>query len=365
MLFYLTNTLIIDKKAPEFPAVRKAARYIAMAAIESKHLLRGDYDVLKYLEQEFKDDLELYPVFHQLVKYYATYTVPDDIYHYVEVVLSGYSEYETAFHKIKQIEYSYFDDSMKVQAMTVVTEDEDDCALLKYILRWYLKTNNLSFNFALISQGGGGSRTDNTVKSCLKDGKMVICITDSDQRYPAQPLDPRSNGAKCGKIKALKGIYYFLRLPVHEVENLVPLNHYDELNWEGKQNKSDKKAFDKLCYNAKSETILPFFDIKEGIKKEYIDSYGNDMLNFAAICCFCNPEIMKGMEFHKYVESVGHDELVYPRLRKRPMADLAPLYNKNMMPEPELMTFQLDAWVEIASLLLDATCARNKEAIMP
>ena len=134
MLFYLTDSLIIDKTSPHFPAIKRAARYIAMAVLESKHLLRGDFGVLKFMEGVFKSDDEIFPVFHQQVARYSTFTVPDDICHYVEVVDEGYASYEKEGHKIKQMPYSYFDDSMKVQAMTVIAEDEDDCALFDYII---------------------------------------------------------------------------------------------------------------------------------------------------------------------------------------------------------------------------------------
>ncbi len=363
MLFYLTDSLIVDRTSPQFTGIRKAAWYIAISVLESKHLLRGDYDVLKFLEKVFENDEEIYPLFHQLVARYSTYTVPDDICRYIEVVNGECNEFKGGGHQIKQLPYTFFDDSKKVQAMTVVTEDEDDCALFGYMIRHYQKVNHLNYHCCFSQQGGGGSRTDTAVKTCLKDGKMVTCITDSDQRYEGQPLDSKSCGVKCSKIKAFDKIYYFLRLPVLEVENLIPLNHFNMLDWSRDENRKDKEAFDKLCNNAHSELILPYFDIKEGIKKEYILQYGTGMEKYAAMCCYCNPSIMKGKQFHQYVNDLDNDELVYRRLRKRPMGELAPLYRKDEVPEPELMNFQLEAWTEIASLLLDATCARYKEAI--
>lgn len=360
----MTDSLIVDKTSPQFADIRKAAKYIAMAVQESKHLLRGDYDVLRFMTQEFKDDDELFPVFHQLVSRYATYTVPDDIYRYVEVVTSGFDEKEKDGHQVKQVPYTYFDDSMKVQAMTVVAEDEDDCALFEYIVGYYQRVHHLHYNCCFTRQGGGGSRTDTAVRTCLKAGKMVTCITDSDLRYEGQELDPRSCGVKCGKIKAFDKIYYFLRLPVHEVENLIPLNHYNELDWSQEMNRRDKEAFDQLCYNAYSEKILPYFDIKEGIKKDFVVRFGDGMKQFAAMCCSCNTGIMGGLTFEDYIQGLADNDHVYPRLRKRPMDDLAVRYRKNDLPEPELMEFQLEAWTKIASLLLDATCARYKEAIV-
>lgn len=363
MLFYLTNTLIVDKESPQFQDIRRSVRYIAMAVWESKHMLRGDYKVLEFFEKEFKNDNQIFPVFNKLVSRYSTYTVPNDICRYVEVINGACSDYEKAGHKIKQMPYTYFDDSMKVQAMTVMAEDEDDCHLFEYIIKHHLKINHLNYNYCFTRQGGGGSRIDKAVKTCLHAGKMVTCITDSDQRYKNQPLDPHSCGAKCGKIKAVGKIYYFLMLPVLEVENLVPMNHLDLLDWHLEQNRKDKDAFDMLRNNAHSELILPYFDMKEGIKKDLVEKLGFEMEKFAAMCCCCNPDIMGGRSFHTYIAELDSISRVYPRLRKRLMGDLAPKYREGNVPEPELMDFQIEAWNDIAKLLLDTTCARKKEAI--
>ena len=364
MLFYLTDSLIVDKTDPQFHAIRKAVWYITISVLESKHLLRGDYQVLKYMRDEFRGDKEIYPVFHQLVTKYSTYTVPDDICRYVEVVYSGFAEYEKEGHQIKQIEYSYFDDSQKVQAMTLVAEDIDDCALFEYALKWYIKQHHLPFNYNYVAQGGGGSRTEVAVLNCLNSGRMVTCITDSDQRFEGHGLESDSCAVECNKLRKMKKkVYYYLMLPVLELENLIPLNHFDALDWSHEINKKDKEAFEKLCGNACSEKILPYFDIKEGLKKNHIQQYGEGFADYASMCCSCNPEIMEGKSFAEYVDGLNDKALIYPRLRKRPMKELAPLYRKEELEEPELMVYQLDAWMEIGSLLLDTLCARNKEAI--
>lgn len=363
MLFYLTDSLIVDKSTPEFPAIRRAVKYLAMAVFERKHLLRGDYQVLRYMEEEFSGDKEIYPLFNQLVSRYSTYTVPNDIYRYVEVVYNGYEEIEKDGHKVKRIAYSYFNDSKKVQEMTVIAEDLCDCAFLEYVLKWYISQNQLPYNYNFTSQGGGGSRIDVAVTNSLNSGNMVTCITDSDQRYEGMKPGAHDNCVTCGKINAKDKIYNFLVLPVLEVENLVPLNHYEALSWKHEINRNDKEAFKKLCGNQYSEQILPYFDIKEGLKKSHIAQFGKGFSDYAEMCCKCNPDIMKGKNYDEYIDGLGEKELIYPRLRKRPMIELAPMYENGNMEEPELMMFQLDAWMEIGSLLLDTTCARNEEAI--
>jgi hypothetical protein len=193
---------------------------------------------------------------------------------------------------------------------------------------------------------------------------MVTCITDYDLRYEGQELDPNSSVVECERLLRDKHkIYYYLRLPVLELENLIPLNHFDALEWVHEINKQDKEAFEKLYNNEDAEQILPYFDIKEGLKKVHIQQYGKGFADYAEMCCNCNPAIMKGKSFDDYVDGLGVKAIIYPRLRKRPMKELAPLYKRGELEEPVLKLFQFNAWVEIGALLLDTMCARNKEAI--
>lgn len=56
---------------------------------------------------------------------------------------------------------------------------------------------------------------------------------------------------------------FFLEiLPVHEVENLVPLNYIDKLDW-NENNRYKKAGLDYLRDNAHTESIIKYFDFKK------------------------------------------------------------------------------------------------------
>ena len=366
MLFYLTDSLIVDRDTPEFPFIKRAIWYLALSVTECKHLLRGDEKVLKHYEAEFADNDMAYPLLHNLiVKPTTGNTVPNEIVNYIEVVRDNPLDTVKEGHYIKQVCYTYFNDSSKVQPMRIAVEDIDDSKFYGYILDWYLSENSLKFNHSYGVLPGGGGRTEKNVRDSLNDGLMVTCIVDSDKKYKNQPDDPDSTGYKCSKIKCpFGGIYYFLMLKVHELENLIPLNHLDSLKWEG-QGLKDKNDFMHLCGKAESEQLLPYFDIKEGIKKIDVVKYGADYYAYAKKCCSLHPTLQGGQSFKDYVDGLlTDDSYVYPRLRKRIMNDMADKYERKNVAYPLLMVYQFDEWNRIAQLLLDVTCAKNPEAMM-
>ena len=366
MLFYLTDSLIVKKSAPEFVGIKRSIRLLAMSAFECRHLLRGDVNVLTYYEQEFLGDDDVYPIIHYLVSRPTTANiVPSEICNYVEVINGTPFDTVKDGHHIKQVRYDYFSDSSKVQAMRIAVEDLDDSKFYGYVLNWYLSTNSLKFNYEFTPAPGGGGNMDDNVKDILKRGLMVTCIADSDKKYNGQPDDPNSTGYKCSQIKCpTGGIYYFLLLRVHELENLIPHNHFNTLKWIG-QSLKDKNDFQHLCGKTESEKILPYFDIKEGIKKINIKTLGAKYYAYAEICCNLHPTLMQGKTFKEYYDGLASDDdYVYPRLRKRMMNDLAESYEKQSLPFPILMVYQFDEWNRIARLMLDVTCAKNPEAML-
>ena len=253
MLFYLTDSLIVDKSAPEFLFIKRAIWYLALSVAECKHLLRGDENVLKLYEAEFAGNDIAFPLLHNLVvKPTTANAIPNEITNYIEVVRDNPLDTVKEGHHIKQVCYTYFDDSMKVQPMRIAVEDIDDSKFYGYILDWYLSENSLKFNHSYSVLPGGGGRTETNVRECLDDGLMVTCIVDSDKKYKNQPDNPDSTGYKCSKIKCpVGGIYFFLILRVQELENLIPLNHLNSLKWVG-QGLKDKNDFMHLCGKTES-----------------------------------------------------------------------------------------------------------------
>ena len=366
MLIYLTNSLIIDPKDSSYNNIRIAIRNIAWAVIESKHILRGDYEILCSMRDLFKSDIDIFPLFRKLCLEYSTHTIPNIVTNYVEVVKENPTDRRVNVISIKQVTYEYFMDSIKVQPMNLILEDDDDDIIYRLIVNWYIQKNNLKTNIAYTNIHGGGGNVVDVVKKYIRKGLMAICITDSDMHFPGQTIKRDSSSSQCQRLHVINGIYYHHTLDVQEMENLIPLNYIDNLDWHFEQNKQDKKAFDKLRNSDVCEEILTFFDYKEGIKKSMIEDEvsGKDKYcAYAKLCCEQYPELMGNRSFEEYYANLDRKDYVYPRLKKRIMPEIKE-FLENGVPEPSLMNFQKKEWEKIGNLLMNLFCARSKESLL-
>lgn len=365
MLIYLTNSLIVDPQDKHYNRIRIAIRNIALAVIESKHLLRGDYEVLYRMYEIFRSDVDISPLFRKLYLEYATHTIPDSIRNYVEVVKESPICRDADSFYINQVTYEYFMDTSKVQPMNFILEDDDDEIIYKLIVNWYIKEKQLNTNTSYSIIHGGGNNILDVVNKYVRKGYMSVCITDPDLHFPEQTIRNDSCCAKCAHINAVGGIFYHYYPKVHEMENLIPLNYIDCMDWHLKQNALDKAAFEKLRNSEKREEILKFFDYREGIKKEQIENTAqrDNYYEYAKLCCEQNLELLAGRTFEEHYNLLQDKDCVYPRLRKRIIPEIKQLL-MHPMPDPSLMNFQKEEWLKIGELLVGLFCARNKETLL-
>lgn len=365
MLIYLTNSLIVDPQDKHYNSIRIAIRNIALAVIESKHLLRGDYEVLCSMCDIFKSDVDIFPLFRKLSIEYATHTIPNSIRNYVEVVKENPIRRYTDSFCIDQVAYEYFMDTLKVQPMNFILEDDDDNIIYELIVNWYIKEKQLNTNTSYSIVHGGGNNILDVVNKHIKQGYMAVCITDPDLHFPEQTIKNDSCCAKCARMNAKGGIYYHYYPKVHEMENLIPLNYIDCMDWHLKQNALDKAAFEKLSNCEKREEILKFFDYREGIKKEQIENTAqrDNFYEYAKLCCEQNLELLAGLTFEEYYDQLQGKDYVYPRLKKRIIPEIKQLL-EHPMPDPSLMNFQKEEWLKIGEFLVGLFCARNKETLL-
>ena len=58
MLFYLADSLLVDKKSSEYFEIATAISNIAIAAFESKHSISGDIGILEFMSKNIDIDIE-------------------------------------------------------------------------------------------------------------------------------------------------------------------------------------------------------------------------------------------------------------------------------------------------------------------
>ena len=59
MLFYITDSLIVEKRDNRYPKIRKAIRNLLIGYSESKLMLLADYSVLEWMLNQFEYDEDL------------------------------------------------------------------------------------------------------------------------------------------------------------------------------------------------------------------------------------------------------------------------------------------------------------------
>lgn len=86
MLFYITNSLKVEKEDIRYLHIRKVIRNLLTGYSESKLLLMADYEVLEWMVKLFAEDEDLVSPIKYLYNNYAIMGIPKEIKYYWEVV---------------------------------------------------------------------------------------------------------------------------------------------------------------------------------------------------------------------------------------------------------------------------------------
>lgn len=363
MLFYLDDSLIVDSKDAKFFEIKKSVRNLALCVVESKHLLTGSYIVIEHFEGVFRgNEDEVSILFHNMKRDFAICAIPSCLTYYIEVVNGEPKELQTNNGvTIGQVHYNFFVDTYSCQACALVGEDRRDTEFYKHIIDWYLSVYlgvNLKYSFDGIR--GGGDNTEEEIIEQKRRKRVCLGIVDTDKKYPTDIVKSNSTCGKCRNITN-SALCRVIVLNVQEVENIIPLNYINKLEWKDGA-EINKMHFDELCYRAKSEYLLPFFDLKKGIRKK--DIMGNlGYYNFAKECFLQNRYINKDFDFEGYLSTLNDDDYVYRPLKSALFKVVCEeLLNKKNL-KPELMEYQEVEWKNIGEAIMNFACARGKDAI--
>lgn len=367
MLFYLTDSLIVDQTDPIYNDIFKAIQNISVQVIDSRHLLAGDFNVIKHFRAVFKDNPIIGPLFNDLYQNFSTKGVPEQLTFYMEVVLKNPTKRTEGTITICQKLYSHFlilDHTLEAR---MVCEDLFDAEFYQYILSWFIKTKGCNCSFAFHNQGGGGGNIFRAVEEELSKKHITLCIVDTDKKYQSCPYDPKGTYGRCLSVDSAADEYKLLPIEVHEIENLVPLNFIDiAFPLYTEQNESDKRNkrhFDYLRKDA--ENLLPFFDYKKGIRKDKFFDDNSEYRDFAKKCYSLNVEkTNKEADFDTYINRLKSKE-VYPNLigGTGTIKMALSLINGDRCPQPDLLVFQNDNWMKIGQTMLDWCISRDTESI--
>lgn len=366
MFIHLDNSLIVDPTNTEAEDIERAVRNLAVAAFESKHILYGDFDVIKTMRARMDGNKDAKMVLDKIYHKYGTMACPPEITYYIKVAReNGEKEKDEDGREFAKVSYRYFMDTLNTQACNLVSEDYNDCYFYRIVLERFKREKGCNMSCRFEDCSGSGERTLMHLQDLLFRKKQItLCVVDSDRKYKEQEIEENSTSGKCRKIGRNIPTYKFVVLDVHEVENLVPLNVVDKMVWTA-DSIENKDAFDYLRYNAKTEEVLPYFDIKNGVKKDNRLMTDPKYMTFAKTCYEMNPLLMKkNGKFEQYVDGLEEGAVVYPHLRKGLLKKYLEYRKEDPECEIELLEFQQTAWMMIGQVMLNMGCSRNVEAMV-
>lgn len=368
MLFYLTDSLIVDQNNPLYKGIYTAVHNLATQVVGGNHLLTADYKAIEHFRTIFGHDPSVGLLFNQLYQNYSMIGVPQDVTTYIEVVKDNPVSRIDHGRNIFQKEFSYYLNIDVCIKARLISEDLNDTIFYGHVLKWFISQTSSNYSFAFHGITGGGKNTYKVVLNELNALHITICIIDTDQKYPGCPPEPNGTYDNCvTKIQSTAVEYKLLPLDVHEIENIIPLNYIDRFdNWEhGDANDVRKKhAFDFLRNNA--EEILPYFDYKKGIKKDDMFKNNPDYRMFVEKCYEANNDLKNNNDsFASYVDSLQDKAEIYPNLigGTGTINRALEMILNNTCPQPDLLHFQQDNWMKIGQALLDWCIARTPEGL--
>lgn len=369
MIFYLTDSLRGD--SAYLNSIKHELHNLAYSAIEGSHYLTGDYDILGDCIKLFEGDDEVSGFFKHLYENWYSMPVPNCVTHYMEVVKSNPSSREENGRIIAQRPISAFRKMTSLSPCQLVCENDSDCEFYKFVGEWYVKRNKINANIEFNTDGSGGcGLAKEKVWKHLMQDQICLCILDSDKWYEGKDDNPNSKDCR----DAYKGRTdcKCLILDVRELENLIPLNYADDFttthpDYQHDLSKDYIRYFSYLRNSAQRDNILPYFDFKEGIKKD--DNYIADpsYRDFAKLCWMQNPEINNGLTFAEYEQRVGKNKLIYyPFSRKVASYTMGYITERRVngtLKDPELLPFQEAEWNRIGKEIATWGYSRPTEAV--
>lgn len=363
MLFYLSDSLKVNPSDPEFKDIYYSIDNLLRAFEDRQHMVMGDFEILQWFSNFFTDDNPRKSVILSMINNFSTTPIPAEVTEYIKVV-KGAEITEVEHGKtIYNINYSKFNNSRTIEATRIIGEDENDARLYEQINRWYITSNNISFNVAVRFEHGGGNTTHRKMEAHKTSHNIFVCLVDTDQRYPDG--DYGKTCKNCLSIPLTLPLERLCLIDAHEVENLVPKSILDQLPWKH-GNTHIKKYYDSIWVNLQNDTNgWRYIDLKSGINKH--KDYMNipDWVSFVKKVYDANS--FKNKEFNVKFSNAQIGGEILSGLSKSILKDSVSLLegksDEEIIKLNGFLPFQTEEWKRIGQIILDVGISSSREAI--
>ena len=365
MLFYLSDSLIVSDEDPEYSKIMLTVRNIANQAINKIHYVLGSINAISYFRDKFKSEMFLGTFFNRIYQNFSILPIPAFIDYYIEVTRNDNYTFKSNGRIVNRMSYDNFMNSDSLQKTTVLGESYNDSEFYEHILRCFRSKMAPHVNYSLHTLPGNGKQTQEIIEKEKNSKHILVCIVDSDKKFPTDIPKSTSTCSICSEIPETP-IYHLVVLDVQEVENLIPLNYIDNLDWKSfnRVDRLNKRNLDYL--RVKGNYILPFYDYKCGIKKtQELLSSSQDYTDYAETCFNLNEDLTKRYkDFTSLLNDKNFKDELIPRLFSGTVliTSILAMIRDGRQPKPELLPFQKQNWNKIGHILLNWCIAENKDA---
>ncbi len=357
MLIELPDSLIItDENSQESDDVIQMVNVLMSNVLNKHHEVHFGYDFLNWIIPKFVGLKKIYSILLHYKNNWSTNPIPKWITEYIKIIPDSRELTEIMGNrKIHHINFRRFLKGDPFSKSKLVCENNSDYAFYNYIGQWKQIIDNANYRIALAPFPGGGGTTEDMFNNSINDNLFTLCIIDSDKRYPLcdKVGDTAKNCRKCLK-SAYPAYQYLYILSCMEAENLIPLEILKKLNYTGDIASRRDLLLNKLeqCNEKVLNKILPFFDLKDGYRKNPTFLSNDKWKNFAKECF---EVIHKDKEFDSTMVKLADKQHFISGI-KGDVLDKSIEWiksNFNEFEKVKLLPFQLSEWTAIGQHIVN------------
>lgn len=196
---------------------------------------------------------------------------------HVEFELGHTQSYIDEAHKTIFLSYTEVQQKAFWKETHVIAENLCDIDFFKAVLQIYKAATKKRIHHRFYPILGGGATTARVLESEIKNRRsFVICVVDSDKHFPGDSIGSTAMMVKSYMDKqSCSCAQYYIMDNVTEVENLVPMKVYEQYITETKDRDLINRYESIQKINVADDTLLDYFDYKEGITHHLLQNVGD------------------------------------------------------------------------------------------
>lgn len=282
----------LDEYSPEIEIIEEIAR----SHFNNNHIIIAKKEVSKYFSKFKLLDRKVNKIYNTIHHRSAQDKMYKKLLSQYIRILSDEFEFkvkEENNKRIYEIPLSYLRNNTFLRESVLVTENLRDAKLYKSMAKKYIKeVTKSNIVVKLEEMHGGGNDLYLSYENKINEDRFVICISDSDKKYPQDKIGDTCRQAIgiYNKYKKDKVIHMYT-LNVREKENLISPSLY-MLCSNGVNMDSLKKLIILESNNNPNSEFLKYLDIKDGVDRRAYEGKDEKYINYLGKIITEYPELV-------------------------------------------------------------------------